>query len=155
MRVNKLLLTLAMFATLLSCSPSKNTSFSLNTSGEVDILALYQIAWEQLFAQQAENYLVYIYSETCYNCHAIEEEIIAFAFEGITSIFFVDIKNQINHIPITDELESSYGATFYQDVSILGTPTIIEILKGVLIANVAGTETVLALLYEKRLNIGK
>lgn len=155
MKRKNLFPSLAMLTTLFSCTSTPLNSQSLNSDSKLEVMILNQIVWEQLFAQPANNYLVYVYAETCSNCQAIKDEVIAFALEKVVPLFFVDINNPINEIKITHEVESSYGATSCQDVSILGTPTLIEIYQGVLIANVAGTETCLTLLHEKRLNIGK
>ena len=155
MRLKYIFSLLVTVGILLSSVSCKTTSTSSNKSSAVDVFTLHQVSWEQIFAQQEENYLVYIYGGRCNSCQLITEEVTTFALAGFLPLLFVNSDDPENDIPRTRDAESSYGATSYQDVSILGIPTIIEIFKGVLIAIIAGTEACLTFLYEKRLNISK
>lgn len=143
-----------MLFTLLACHPKQSASFSSWSSSEIDVASIYQIAWDNLFKQEEENYLVFVYSEWCDNCHAIWDDVISFVNQKVMAFYFVDQKNTNNDVPINTDVESTYGAKEVGEISILGTPTILEIFEGVLIANVAGKQSCLNLLSEKRVNIG-
>ena len=51
-----------------------------------------QINWQDVLSQEDENYFVFVYSETCSNCHDIQEEIINFAIDKVVPTYFVDTK---------------------------------------------------------------
>ncbi|NLZ15937.1 MAG: hypothetical protein GXY27_04635 [Erysipelotrichaceae bacterium] len=154
MRTKNFFPTFVMLFTLLACR-SPQTSFSnSHYSNEIDVASNYQIAWQDLLKQEEENYLVFVYSEWCNNCHDIWDDVISFVNQKAITLYFVDINRSINNIPISADIESTYGAKEVGEISIMGTPTILEIFNGVLFANVGGKQACLNLLSEKRLNIG-
>lgn len=151
MHIKSTMLPVLMMATLLSCSPGQVGESSTMSQSEIDIVNEQQITWEQLFIPSEDHYLVFFYSHACENCREIKDEVIAFALDDIVPMYFIDIKNSQNDIPITSDVESSYGASEIEEVSILGVPTLIEIYEGYIVCNVAGKDHCLTLLNEKRL----
>lgn len=152
MHIKYTVFPLFLTVTLLACSPAQAKQSSTTSGSEIDIVNSQQIEWEQLFLLNEDNYLVFVYSETCNNCHEIMDEVVTFALDDILPMYFIDKNNPINEIPVTSNTESSYGATEIEDVSILGVPTLIEIDQGFIACNTAGRDNCLTLLNEKRLN---
>ena len=113
--------TFVMLFTLLACR-SPQTSFSnSHYSNEIDVASNYQIAWQDLLKQEEENYLVFVYSEWCNNCHDIRDDVISFVNQKAITLYFVDINRSINNIPISEDIESTYGAKEVGEISYWNT----------------------------------
>jgi len=151
---NKLSVLSSLFLiTLCSCSLSGQ---SLNNESnhrfeDYQIVNDNQINWQDVLMQEESNYFVFVYSETCSNCHDIQEEIVNFAVDKIMPTYFVDTKKS-GDVTISKDVDSSIGASKMDDVSILGTPSVLEVEDKIVIANIAGKENILSLLNEKRAN---
>lgn len=143
-----LIASLATLAIVASCSPAKDATINKNTYSEQEIVIQHQIPWLDLFNQIEENYLVFVYSEKCGHCHDMIDEIVAFANDDILPTYFVDTLQ--NKVPIT--INNEIGMTTIEEVSIAGTPTIIEILNNTVVSNIPGVDDCLSFLNEKRMN---
>ena len=109
-------LLLAMFPTLLlSCS---------NECKIYDYSDVTHIEWEHIFDIESDYYYIYVYSLSCGHCKDIKEEIINFAMKKDNETYFVLYNKDI---PVVDSNYVLIGKTNYQDLGIVGTPTLFEI----------------------------
>ena len=138
--------SLALLATVAACSPA-HVITSKKTYQDYDIVQSQQIRWLDILNQQEDNYIVFVYSETCGYCHDMLDEIVDFATERILPTYFVN--SSINQIKISEDY--GIGATNIVDLSIKGTPSIIEVEDKMVIANAPGIDQCLTYLNEKRL----
>ena len=136
---SKLLLLPCLFA-LTSCK-KKGLDFEVDDVIEHDYaeVADKEIKWDQLFLIEESQYLVYFYSPSCSHCREIKNQIIDYALDN-DNFYFIKYSDEV---VVSPEIKSTIGATSIDDVSILGTPSLIEILDGVLIYNLAGTKEIL------------
>ena len=142
------LLLVAMFA---SCSPAQSEQMSKNAFSEYKEVIDNKILWFKSLEQIEDHYLVFFYSETCSNCHEIMGDVIAFSEAKLVKTYFTDIKETDQRIPISNDVDSTIGISDIEDLTIAGTPTIIEVLNSMVVANVPGKDRCLTFLNEQRL----
>ncbi len=92
------------------------------------------IEYQDLFEQDFDNYYVYIYSNHCGHCEDFKEEILQ-VFKNNENMYLIKYSNKIE---TSSRIDDTIGSTSIENVHILGTPTLMEIYKGVLVTNVAG-----------------
>lgn len=136
-----------LLITLSSCHVKNdfNSNSELKAFSDFEIVTSHTILWKDLLNQEYEQYVVFIYSETCSHCHEIQDEIIAFAQDNIHKIYFIDTRND-QDVSIIKDIEPTYYATDIKDIGILGTPSLLEISEATLTANIAGKENILTYL---------
>ena len=132
-----LLLNLILNTSCQSQTNATNMSFSNEDRKICDIVISY---WNQLFAHPEQEYLNYIYSDTCYHCLSIKEEIEEFACSCSVAFYFIPFEEDI---PIGIDIEATIGATSVEECFIKGTPTLILIENWMVSFNIAGTENIL------------
>ena len=96
-----LFVSLTSLAIVASCSPVSDAAISKSIKAKQEILNTYQIPWIELLNQRENNYLVFVYSETCGYCHDMLDEIIDFALSDILPTYFINTQN--NEVPISSE----------------------------------------------------
>ena len=143
------LVLVAMFA---SCAPVRNEQMSKNAFSEYGISSDLEIIWVDCLSQKETDYLVFFYSETCDYCHKIMGDVIEFSRSNIIKTYFSDIKKGDIKIPIARDVSETLGSKEINDFFIAGTPTIIEVYEGMIIANIPGVDDCLTFLNEQRLN---
>ena len=153
MRVH--ILPLIVAAAFTSCSPVKSESSNENAFNEYKIISDHKVSWDDCLLQKEERYLVFFHSETCDHCQKITGDVIAFAQSNITKTYFLDVKKEKDKIRICSLEDLTIGAESSDDLAILGTPTIIEVMEGMVIANVPGKESCLTFLNEQRMRYEK
>lgn len=146
------LLAAAMFV---SCSPAQNEQSNKNASTEYEIPIELEIDLKDCLSQSESQYLIFFHSETCSHCKEIKGDVLSFVNDNILKVYFLDIKKPNNEVTICQKEEIVFGVGDYQDLKILGTPTIIKVENGVTTANVAGKEGCLTLINRERLNNNK
>ena len=99
-----------------------------------------KIKWDQIFNQTNYQYYCYIYSPTCSHCNDIKNEVISIALER-DDFYFVEFDKKI--IPISNDVTDTIGSTKVEEVSIIGTPSLLTINNEVLIENIAGSKKVI------------
>ena len=144
-------LSLVLVATFTSCTPAISEESNKNAWSQYEITLENQIEWPDILSQDDDHYLVFFYSETCAYCHEIMGDVIAFSKAEIVMTYFLDIQNSETKIPIKNEIDETIGKSDFNDVFIMGTPTIIEVYEHTIKANVAGIDNCLTLLNELRL----
>ena len=147
-RILPLLIT-AMFT---SCSPARSEQMSKNAFSEFKEYTHNEIFWPDCLKQFDSHYLVFFYSPTCSHCEEIMEDVQAFSSSNIVNLYYLNIKDQDEKIPISNDIKMTIGVSDIVDLFIAGTPTILEVIDGQVNDNVAGKEACLTLLNELRLN---
>ena len=145
------ILSLLIVAMFTSCTPATSEQSNKNAWDEYDIVNKNQIEWSNILSQKEDHYLVFFYSETCPHCHEIMGDVIVFSESEIVTTYFLDIKKSETKIPIKKEIDETIGKSDFNDVFIMGTPTIIEVEERLVKANVPGKDNCLTLLNELRL----
>lgn len=140
----------ALFA---SCSPAQSESSIQNASSEYETIIKDQtILWKDCLSQEEDDYLVFIYSETCDHCHEIIGDVIAFSQENILKTYFVNKSNTENEILICAIDEITVGVDDIDKLAVAGTPTLLEVESGRTTANAAGANHCLTFLNELRVS---
>ena len=140
--------SLLLFAVLSSCATAQVES----SSSDYVVPEEKQILWTDCLKQEETDYLVFLYSDTCANCHEIMGDVLAFSDENIIKVYFSEISKGELKIPISRDVDETLGVTDINYFFIAGTPTIIEIYEGTIIANIPGMDDCLSFLNEQRLN---
>ncbi len=139
----KLFLLASMFS-LISCSGEEAVSESSESSEHTyEEVSHLQIEWNDIFYVDEIYYLVYIYSEYCGHCKSMKNSIIDYALNPAKPLYFLQFSNEI---PTSTNVENTIGATDVSEVSILGTPTLLEIYNKKLTSNIAGTSEICSFL---------
>lgn len=137
---------LTSLAIVASCSPAKESTNNKNSFSEYEIVNKKQISWTNVLNQKEDNYIVFIYTEKCGYCHDMITEITSFAEEAIMPTYFV---NALDYEIIISS-DPDVGMSEASEIMIAGTPTILEIYEGIVIANIPGIDWCLSFLNEKR-----
>ena len=129
---------------LTSCGGVKNEEVSQSekqqTLLDYEDVSDYHIFWQDIFKQELDNYLVYIYSKKCSHCNAVKEEVISYALY-VKNVFFIEF---CDDVVVSSDITKTIGASRIEDLSILGTPTLIAIEDYIVKENIAGESAVLA-----------
>lgn len=121
--MRKIFTLLFLFFTLESCrKPVNSQVFSSFSSSEISEINRSEINWVNLLEQSEEDYYAYIYSETCYYCKKIKEEIEEFS--KVKKTYYVLFNEDV---PISSERGDLIGVDDISSLYILGTPTLFHI----------------------------
>ena len=142
-----LFVSLTSLAIVVSCSPIRETTNNKNIVEQEEIIKNKEIPWLEALNQEENHYITFVYSETCGHCHDMMDEIIDFAKSGILVTYFINTRK--NEVPISREIIEN--TTDITELSILGTPTILEIESKTVIKNIAGIDKCLTFLIDKRM----
>ena len=131
-------LSLLFLPFLVACSSVKKGGVIL----DYDMFQNKMIEFENLFSFEVVDYYIYIYSPNCGHCESIKQDVLEVVSlrDNIALLEFSEV------IPISTSIDSTIGASDVSDISILGTPTMLEIYKNVLVQNVAGASPIINLL---------
>ena len=143
-----LFVSLTSLAIVASCSPIRETTNNKNVIEQEEIIKNQSISWFDALNQKENNYIIFVYSETCGYCHDMMDEIIDFAKSEILVTYFIN--GQIYKVPISNEIKENIADI--NQLSILGTPTIIEIDNKIVVNNIAGIDKCLNFLIDKRMS---
>ncbi|MCQ2815180.1 MAG: hypothetical protein MJ227_02680 [Bacilli bacterium] len=135
-------LFIACFALfLIGCSKQniecQNQPKTWHTYDEISEL---KIEWKMSFSLAKPQYFVYIYSESCYFCHEIKNEVIGFALEHFDMFYFVEYCEEIK---ILNDVSETIGKVESDEMGILGTPTLLLFKTKTLMVNIAGSNKIL------------
>ncbi len=142
-----LFVSLTSLAIVVSCSPTREVTNNKNIVEQEEIIKNKEIPWLEALNQKENHYIIFVYSETCGHCHDMIDEIIDFAKSGILVTYFINTRK--NEVPISREIIEN--TTDITELSILGTPTILEIESKTVIKNIAGIDKCLTFLIDKRM----
>ena len=81
------------------------------------------IFWDNVFAQEQDDYLVYFYSESCGHCNEIKQDVITFYLKELIDMYFVctDID------AVFGPTKNLIGVNTIDDFYIFGTPFLTRI----------------------------
>ncbi len=123
-----------------SCQISQNND--TYSTYDYDLVNDKHINYEDIFNINMNHYFVYIYSKTCFYCISIKDEIIHIGLNN-DDIFFIEYNESI---PINEDIDSTIGVSSVDDLFIIGTPTLIEIVGGKVVVNTYSKDLILSLL---------
>ena len=136
---------LLMVFTLLFGGCTKNIKQTSQTSIEemshydYDVIKEKIINWNDLFSVEKDHYNAYIYSKTCVHCNEIKQDIISYGLNH-DDFYFIEYNKSI---PVSESVDATIGKSNVEEISILGTPTLLTIENGILIKNIAGGKAIL------------
>lgn len=133
--------SLLLIPLLVACSKTEQSTSSetILLSHDYSEVSERMIEWKDVFMQQEDFYYCYVFSKTCSHCNAIKDYVIDYALRK-NNMYFIEFNK---NIPITSDVSYTIEKTRVEDIGILGTPTLLEIFNGTLIANVAGEKNIL------------
>ena len=140
MKKKLLSLTFILLTLLSSCSITNHSDLIYEDYNQLEE---YQITWRDLFLQSNSEYFVYIYSLSCLHCQNIKEEVINFVISEKYPTYLIEYTKDI---PISNNVEDCIGSSSYVEVTIKGTPSLLQIKNGYLILNAAGSKEILSVL---------
>ena len=137
----KKLLFLCACLLLTSCkTENKNESYSILIECDYINVEHLHIEWKNILSQEANNYFVYVYSLTCGHCKEVKPYILEYAMESKDIFYFVIYTKDI---PIISNAEQNIGVTNYEELGIIGTPTLFEIESGMVSACYTGSSAII------------
>lgn len=139
--MKQIVLTLLFVPLLISCQSEQKTlihedSELLDYEDFMDI----KLEWKNLFSPAKSQYFVYIYSVSCGHCERIKEEVLNYIYDDRESYYLMECCDEI---PLSVTTDETFGKTTIDEVSILGTPTLLQITEGYLSLNIAGEKMIL------------
>lgn len=132
--MKKLFILITML--LSSCTKTSITTdeiTSFNSIYDYSDFVNRTINFEDIFTIDFDHE-VYIFSKSCRHCENIKDLVLGYGFNKV-DFFLLEFTSSI---PVTSDISSTIGATSYETVSILGTPTLLVINSGLLEYNLAG-----------------
>lgn len=136
------LLTLLLCPLLIGCSTSPKEAVipvEQNALDYTDFPNLY-LEWKNLFLPAKSQYFIYIYSISCLHCAHIKKEVLG-TIKGKEELFY--LMEYSEDIPISTNTSETIGKEKIDEVSILGTPTLIEITNHYVGLNIAGEKEII------------
>ena len=118
-------LLLLLSVTLLGCAKTTNSSEIYSSSTvEYDYNDVEErvIEWKDVLSKDDE-YHVYVYSQTCGHCKEIKQTVLEYAIMHENFYFVIFDKT----LPIINNDLLNIGASNYETMGIVGTPTLFEI----------------------------
>ena len=102
------------------------------------------ISWSNIFLQKEDQYSVYFYSPTCGHCAEIKQDILAYYFESIETLYFVQTDEDTKFGSKTDLI----GVNDIDSFHIFGTPFLINIKDHSVLKYYAGVNSILSYIDE-------
>ena len=147
MKFLRFIVSLLSIALTTSCTPNEESVPQNKTFKQFKVVVDNSIEWNNILNQEENNYIIFFYSETCAYCHEIQEEVIDFAITCPLKTYFLDTME--NDVPI--DSDKKIGISNYEEASINGTPSILEVENATITANISGVDDCLTYLNEQRI----
>ena len=147
MKLSRFIVSLLSIGLITACSHSENTSESFKAYKEFEIVENNSITWPEILNQQEKSYIIFFYSETCAYCHEMQKEVVDFAITCPLKTYFLNTSE--NTVPIKEE--KVINVKNYEEASITGSPSILEVKEATITANIAGIDDCLTYLNEQRM----
>ena len=147
MKILRFIASLLSITLITSCSSNENSTLSYKSFNEYQVVVDNSIKWPEILNQEEKSYIIFLYSETCAYCHKMQEEVVDFAITCPLKTYFLDAFE--NDVPI--DSDKKIGVSNYEEASINGTPSILEIENTTITANISGIDDCLTYLNEQRL----
>ena len=133
----KLIVSLACLSYLTGCN--KNQEKTLDYSDFEN----RKITWNEALNTANQAYFLYIYSNYCSHCQEIKSDIFAFLLKDKYPMYIIEYSKEI---PVSYDVEFTIGSSDLSSISIKGTPTLIHIVYGKVVNNLAGTHEIISYL---------
>ena len=104
----------------------------------------YFIKWEEILSIDKEHYYAYVFSFSCGHCKEIKQDILTKVIEDGWNIYFIEYESDI---PIVDSSVPYVGVSNYQELGIIGTPTLFEISNKIVVDRFTGSKEIITTLY--------
>ena len=147
MKIFRFIASLSSITLITSCSSNENSTLSYKSFNEYQVVVDNSIKWPEILNQEEKSYIIFLYSETCAYCHEMQEEVVDFAITCPLKTYFLNVGE--NAVPI--DSDKKIGITNYEEASINGTPSILEVENATITANISGIDDCLTYLNEQRL----
>ena len=147
MKFFRFVVSLLSIPLIASCTPTEESAPQYKTFKEFQVVVDNSIKWPEILNQEEKSYIIFFYSETCAYCHEMQSEVVDFAITCPLKTYFLDT----NENQVTIDSDKKIGATNYEEVSITGTPTILEVENATITANIAGIDDCLTYFSKKSL----
>ena len=146
MQLSRFIVSVLSIGLLASCSQSENTSESFKAYKDFEVVVNNSITWPEILNQEEKNYIIFFYSETCAYCHEMQQEVIDFAITCPLKTYFLNTNE--NTVPIKED--KIINVKNYEEASITGTPTILEVNDATITDNIAVIDDCLTYLNAQR-----
>ena len=147
MKLSRFIVPILSICVLSACSQSENYSESFKAYKDFEVVVNNSITWPEILNQEEKSYIIFFYSETCAYCHEMQQEVIDFAITCPLKTYFLNTSE--NTVPIKED--KVINVKNYEEASITGTPTILEVKEATITNNIAGIDDCLTYLNEQRL----
>ena len=147
MKLSRFIVSLLSIGLITACSHCENTSESFKAYKEFEIVENNSITWPEILKQEEKEYIIFFYSETCAYCHEMQKEVVDFATTCPLKTYFLNTSE--NTVPIKED--KVINVKNYEEASITGSPSILEVKEATITANIAGIDDCLTYLNEQRL----
>ena len=147
MKILRFIASLLSITLITSCSSNEDSAPSYKSFNEYQVVVDNSIKWPEILNQEEKSYIIFLYSETCAYCHEMQEEVVDFAITCPLKTYFLNVGE--NAVPI--DSDKKIGITNYEEASINGTPSILEVENATITANISGIDDCLTYLSEQRL----
>lgn len=139
------MLLLLLFPLLAGCSttkPEASKSVEEKALDYTDFTHL-NLEWKNLFLPAKSQYFVYIYSISCLHCAHIKKEVLETIRDNEELFYLMEYSDEI---PISSNASETIGKEKLDEVSIMGTPTLLEITNHYVGMNIAGEKEIVTYL---------
>ena len=147
MKIFRFVVSLLSIPLIASCTPTEESASQYKAFKEFQVVVDNSIKWPDILNQEENKYIIFFYSETCAYCHEMQEEVIDFATTCPLKTYFLDVME--NDVPI--DSDKKIGVSNYEEASINGTPSILEVENATITANISGIDDCLTYLNEQRI----
>ena len=147
MKLSRFIVPILSICVLSACSQSENSSESFKAYKDFEVVVNNSITWPEILNQEEKSYIIFFYSETCAYCHEMQKEVVDFAIACPLKTYFLNTSE--NTVPIKED--KVINVKNYEEASITGTPTILEVKEATITDNIAGIDDCLTYLNEQRL----
>ena len=147
MKIFRFIASLLSITLITSCSSNENSTPSYKSFNEYQVVVNNSIKWPEILNQEEKSYIIFFYSETCAYCHEMQQEVVDFAITCPLKTYFLNTSE--NTVPIKED--KVINVKNYEEASITGTPTILEVKEASITDNIAGIDDCLTYLNAQRL----
>ena len=147
MKFFRFVVSLLSIPLIASCTPTEESAPQYKTFKEFQVVVDNSIKWPEILNQEEKSYIIFLYSETCAYCHEMQEEVVDFAITCPLKTYFLNTSE--NTVPIKED--KVINIKNYEEASITGTPTILEVKEATITDNIAGIDDCLTYLNAQRM----
>ena len=102
------------------------------------------IKWKDVLSQSDTFYYAYIFSYSCGHCKDIKQDILNKTIKEGWNVYYVEFTSEI---PVVDSNVLCDGITNYEELGIIGTPTLFKIMDHAVSHRFTGSKEIIETLY--------